>query len=149
MIKKSYKSWGYKENFREFCYFKLYLIYQKILLLIEVKSNSPLVYPGFRWWGCTRSNVGGGTFLHWRNKKFSVFSNHWRSHSTIEKAHFLRVMAATARPHGCNRNWCKILLNINWKWIILMEFSKNSIKIILQGWIPGWYCSKIVLKILV
>ena len=35
------------------------------------------------------SRMGGRTVLHWRNKKFSVFQTHWRSHSTIEKAHFL------------------------------------------------------------
>ena len=32
----------------------------------------PVVYPGFRGWGVPGA-MGGGTFLHWRNKKFSVF----------------------------------------------------------------------------
>ena len=37
-------------------------------MLFLLKS---VVYRRFRRWGVTRSN--GGYFLHWRNKKFTVF----------------------------------------------------------------------------
>ena len=42
-----------------------------------------VVYTGFRGWGASREQWGGGTFLHWRNKTFSVF--HTRKVSKIIK----------------------------------------------------------------
>ena len=41
---------------------------QHSFLVLRIKiCTVSVVYTGFRGWG--------GTFLHWRNKKFSVFSN--------------------------------------------------------------------------
>ena len=34
-----------------------------------------VVYTGFRGWGGGPGAMGRGTFLHWRNKKVSLFSN--------------------------------------------------------------------------
>ena len=34
-----------------------------------------VVYTGFRGWGGGSRQAWGGTFLHWRNEKFRIFSN--------------------------------------------------------------------------
>ena len=46
----------------------------RTILILEVDVFNSVVYTGFR--GCGGpGRIEGGTFLHWRNKKFPVFLN--------------------------------------------------------------------------
>ena len=67
---------------------------------------------------------GGLLFTLEKDKNLAFFQTHWR---TIEKAHFLTVLAAMGSAPGLQskfiKNFLKILLKINSKWIILMKFS--------------------------
>ena len=40
---------------------------------MDESQSKAVVYPGFRGWG-GGTGAMRGTFLHWRNKKFSFFS---------------------------------------------------------------------------
>ena len=40
-----------------------------------IEFSPPVVYTGFRGWGGVPAGLGGGTFIHWRNEKFRIFSN--------------------------------------------------------------------------
>ena len=45
-----------------------------ILIISGSNHTKIVVYTGFRGWGGSRQ-AWGGTFLHWRNQKFRIFSN--------------------------------------------------------------------------
>ena len=89
---------------------------------IQIRSLS-------RIWRMEYFSTGGGTCLHWRNKKFSVFSNLLAQPFRYRKRHFLKVLGATGSVPRLQskfiKNLLNILLNINWKWIILMKFSRK------------------------
>ena len=50
------------------------IVFQLATQMIEAVEADAVVYTGFRGWAGSRQ-AWGGTFLHWRNQKFRIFSN--------------------------------------------------------------------------
>ena len=77
---------------------------------------NPVVYRGFLGCGGTREQWGGGTFWHWRNQKFRVFSNS-------------KIFKKCLKNQWKNYNYLKILKEIlRFFEIFLKSLSKFSRK---------------------
>ena len=63
----------------------------------------------------------GGALFHWRNKKFSFFSNSLAQPFHFEKAQFLTVLAATGSAPQLQSKFIKNQLKMDYFNEILME----------------------------
>ena len=79
---------------------------------VRWRGLTPVVYPGFCGWGCTGSNGGGVVFYIGEIKNVASFQTHWRSRSTIEKAHFLTVLTANGSATRLKSEFTEIEIGI-------------------------------------
>ena len=82
------------------CFHKWLIFSLYSVSFFNCSKSIAVVYPEFRGWGGGQGAVEGGTFLHWRNKKLSVFSysKGWKSYKNQWKFYkFLKIFKEILR----------------------------------------------------
>ena len=77
--------------------------------------------------------MGRRTFVHWRNINLAYFQTDLPSHSTIEKAHFLTVLAAHRLQSKFIKNHIKNKLKMYYfNEIFTEKFNNDALSLIIQ-----------------